>query len=142
MSPGRALLGCAALGLVLAASACGNEVPTTFSGINAQIFSRSCTFACHSGGEFAAGGLDLEGDAYHALVRKPAVAAACLDAGFERVTPGDPDASLLIQKIEAKVDGTHPPCGAEMPSGLRRAALDPDEAEAIRIWVQKGAPND
>ena len=49
---GEDALGCAAESTVEGA-------PAGFTAIDTDVFQPSCTFACHSGGDFAAGGLDM-----------------------------------------------------------------------------------
>jgi hypothetical protein len=80
--------------------------------------------------------------AYHALVGVSAMgvnpsgstAPNCADSGLTRVVPGDPDASLLMMKIEG-----NPPCGTAMPPGGK---LSDDQIMRIRSWIQNGANDD
>lgn len=58
------------------------------------------------------------------------------DRDARYVVPGDPDASLLLQKLS-----TTPPFGDPMPPEDSSApALDPVIADALRAWVAGGAP--
>jgi hypothetical protein len=58
----------------------------------------------------------------------------CVDTELLRVKPGDPAASLLIQKLEPP--GGVPPCGTMMPpTGM----LDTKHIEQIRSWIEQGA---
>ncbi|MGD8859880.1 MAG: hypothetical protein PVI30_07700 [Myxococcales bacterium] len=97
---------------------------------------------CHGG---LAGGmlvmLDKE-SAYEALVNQPAeginltgMGTNCADTDLVRVVPGDPDNSLLVQKVENPM----PACGGEMPPNGMLAA---DQIQLIRDWVAAGAMND
>ena len=115
------------------------EKAPTFSTIKSQILDPKCTFACHSGGEFAAGGLDLGTDPYGALLDGAITAPVCSQNPMKRVTPGDPDASLLYALVVAKVDGSSAPCGDPMPQGSDRPALSDAESESIRAWIANGA---
>jgi hypothetical protein len=131
--------------LVLAGCSSGESDDTTaatFSALDARVFRPSCTLACHSGGEFAAGGLDLESDGHAALVDQPPSAAVCEGQPFVRVAPGQPQESLLYLKVMAKLDGTLPPCGDVMPPGADKPPVSTEDAEAIRDWIEAGAPND
>jgi hypothetical protein len=62
----------------------------------------------------------------------------CGGAGTDRVVPGDPDGSLVVQKIEAAIDPLRfAACGDPMPrSGrpLSRARID-----LVRAWIAAGA---
>jgi hypothetical protein len=90
----------------------------------------------------AAGGLDLHENPVASLVNKPATAVACQGMSMKRVVVGHPDKSLLYLKIISKIDGTEPPCGDGMPSGVDLAPLTPEEAERVRSWIAAGAPDD
>ena len=100
---------------------------------------------CHGG---AVGGLLMADKAatYDALVNVPGMGtntadaqnANCADTGIIRVVPGDPDASLFVQKVDPP--GGEPPCGAAMPptGGL----LEREHLDLIRAWIEAGAKND
>ncbi len=80
--------------------------------------------SCH-GGEGARGGLVLDDvDEAYALLLDPPDAPA-------RVTPGDPECSVLMRRIEA----TDP--AVTMPPGRR---LGDSERCAIAAWIRAGAP--
>ncbi len=55
------------------------------------------------------------------------------DASLRMVIPGDPDASLLVTKIEAGPQ----PFGSRMP--LFGAALSDTQMRTIRAWIAQGA---
>jgi hypothetical protein len=138
---------CTALLLALVCSACSGADETEpppqeapqYGELDARIFVPACTFACHSGGEFAGGGLDMTVPPSKALIDVPAVAAACADGGWKRVVPGRPEQSLLYLKIAAKLEGTEPPCGDGMPAGANRPSLSADEVAEVRAWIEAGA---
>ncbi len=135
---------------VALSSACGDDVGSTgaasavpsFTRVNAEVLEPSCTFACHSGGEFAAGGLDLQLDPHGALVGRLPAAAVCTGSEIELVRAGDPDASLLYLKIVAKTEGVAAPCGEGMPSGANKPALTSEQVELVRAWIAGGAPRE
>ncbi len=137
-----------ALALSLALAGCGETqgggpAPgPSFAQINTEIFEPNCTNACHSGGQFAAGGLDMKADPYRTLVDAHAVANACESSPLVRVAPGKPSESLVYLKVVAKLDGKPAPCGDGMPAGVDRAALTADEVDAIRSWIEDGAADD
>jgi hypothetical protein len=87
---------------------------------------------CHQGSSGAGSVLSLEPDkAYDQLVNVPARQSCAPEL---RVTPGDPDASVLFLKIAGTT------CGGRMPP----ASPDyfdrvPDKLEAVRSWIEQGA---
>ena len=97
---------------------------------------------CHSG--FAAGALDMSTQtlAYANLVGVQAMgmsagnaAVSCKDSGLTRVVPGDPARSLLVSKLEHTAT-----CGDPMPNAS--TTLPREQLQAIRSWIERGAPND
>ncbi len=103
-----------------------------FSEIQANVFTPTCAVSgCHSGGS-AAQGLNLSAANSYALL----VGVASSEVpSLERVKPGDPDNSYLIQKLEGTAAS-----GARMP--LTGAALAPVTIDAIRQWITDGAIDD
>lgn len=87
-------------------------------------------------------GLADKTDAYMGLVGVMAMgsegpgaaAGGCAGMPFTRVKAGDPDNSLLVQKLEGKQT-----CGKEMPIGNM---LKPDQIKLVRDWIMAGAQND
>ena len=108
-----------------------NAEPVTLSQIQSEVFTPSCAVAgCHDGG----GGtlprsMDLRaGNSHASLVNVPSEQVA-----FDRVEPGDPDASYLIDKLEGnQAAGT-----SRMPLGGQ--ALDQLTINMIRQWITEGA---
>ncbi|MBU6282692.1 hypothetical protein KGQ64_10660 [bacterium] len=160
----RSARGAILLSLVAAVAACGNggspaaplsagPTPTpdpcanttfasTWEAIQTQVFERhSCTTdACHGSGR--AGNLDLRADVAHAnLFDVPSAERPSI----QRIRPGEPKASYLYTKLAASTladsggaPGAEPIVGSPMPSGL--PAITKDELEALRIWIEAGAP--
>jgi hypothetical protein len=104
---------------------------------------------CATGGYcHAAGGgtsklpLVDQAGAYMALVGTPAMGMPAPGSGktgcgmsmIERVKAGDPDNSLLMQKLEGKQT-----CGDVMPPG---GSLIPSELKLVRDWIAAGAKDD
>lgn len=128
----------AAPNLSRAAEDCAEgEFSSTFELIQKVIFERNgCTESiCH--GSAASGGLDLSPNvAYDNLIDVPSTTAP----GMPRVMVGQKDRSLLWINLAAKTlpDEWHAP--------LRAMPLDPlpaistDELDALRIWIEAGAP--
>jgi hypothetical protein len=98
-------------------------------------------FTCHQG---AAAGMLQMTDAsatYDALVGKPAMGmnfpgtnpgtTNCKDSGMMRVVAGQPDMSLLVNKIEKVM----PACGGPMPPQPLTAA----QQQQVRMWIMMGA---
>lgn len=133
--------------LLLAVAACGGDdaaatpdaipLEPTFASIEANILHPRCAVVCHGRIDPPAG-LDLETDPYAAIVGVPASGTMCAGVGLDRVEPGDPAASLLYLKVQAKRDGVDPPCGDGMPQGARPALSD-EEIGVIEEWITAGA---
>jgi hypothetical protein len=88
---------------------------------------------CH--GAAAAGGLDLSpGVAYDNLVGVTAVASS-----LRRVSPREPANSFLYHKLSAKTfPNSYAVAGSPMPSA--GPAISAGALEAIRLWIEAGAP--
>ncbi|MCG8557093.1 MAG: hypothetical protein MJD61_17680 [Proteobacteria bacterium] len=100
-----------------------------FAAVNAILQSR-CS-QCH-GSAMTSGMFDLEGDdctAYRKLVGAVSTSLSC--ATRILLVPGDPAASLLVDKLQPSPD-----CGVRMPLG---GALPQDQIDTIADWVQAGA---
>ena len=123
----------------LFASGCTQDsipLEPTLASLDANVFQPRCTWVCHSGGEYAAGGLDLS-DFRTATFGVPATSRACEDTGLALVVPGDPDASLLVLKVSAATDGEDAICGDGMPNGFRHP-LSTTQVDTIREWIVAG----
>ncbi len=97
------------------------------------LIAENCT-SCHSAGK-TFGDFSTRELAYAQLVGVSARMTACTaDAGIMpvRVVPGDPDTSLLIQKLENRQT-----CGAQMPKAM---LLPQENVDVFRAWVVAGAP--
>lgn len=102
--------------------------PVSLSRDVQPIFNANCAFAgCHAGAN-AQSGLRLEaGLSYRNLVN----VASAVRPSVSRVKPGDPDNSVLVQKL----DGA-PGVGSRMPLG---GSLPNAEIQTIRAWISAGA---
>jgi len=109
----------------------GPNFGPVFSEIQAAVFTPTCATAnCHSGANPPAS-LNLEAANSHAmLVGMP----SSQDPGIQRVAPGNPNLSYLVQKLE----GTAASGGQMPPSG----ALDQADIDVIRQWITDGAIDD
>jgi hypothetical protein len=114
----------------------------TFSAIYGEIFQGSCGGpSCHGG---SAGGnlvMQNKAGAYDGLVNVKAMGMNvagggmnCADTQMMRVKPGDPDNSLLYDKVANMT----PKCGTHMPPG---STLKPEQLQQIRDWIMMGAMN-
>jgi outer membrane protein assembly factor BamB len=118
----------------------GSAAPATqptWSAVYQAIVQRGCNggTTCHS--SMLAGQLQMStaAQAYSALVSAPALGTACSATGLLRVAPGDPDNSLLVQKLEAAM----PICGQHMPPG---GTVPAAQLMQLRMWIEKGALDD
>lgn len=109
----------------------GASFGPNFSEIQAAVFTPSCASAnCHGGTDPA--GLNLqEANSYAMLVG----IASSQQAGLQRVNPGNPDISYLVQKLENAPGIT----GGVMPPG---APLPQVDIDVIRQWITEGAVDD
>jgi hypothetical protein len=104
-----------------------------FEWIQRTIFDVSCaTTGCHTGTSPDSGMNLSRGSAHAALVN---VASQQAD-GWVRVKPGAPGESMLMVQIGGEVG---PPIEGTMPWG-QEPLCDP-QIDAIRRWIQAGAPN-
>ena len=109
-----------------------NTSGVTLAQLQADVFGPICS-GCHTGPTSGTlpGGMDLSSAAasFDALVNRPSIQVP----GRDRVEPGNPDASYLIDKLE----GRPAPGTAQMPLGgsLPQATID-----RIRDWITDGAP--
>jgi hypothetical protein len=93
-----------------------------FSALYGDVLVMRCSGgACHD--QTPAGGVDF------------ATEAAAFDSLSARVIPGDPDGSLLYQRLSPEL--CQSPCET-MPLG--RPPLPPDELDRVRMWIELGAP--
>lgn len=98
----------------------------TFSSIQSTVFTPTCALSgCHSGAQRP----NLTaGQAYNNIVN---VAST---QGIDYIEPGDPDNSYLYRKLTGNnIVGTRMPRGR---TPLAQAVLD-----SIRVWIERGAPN-
>ncbi len=121
----------------------GGNFDSTFALIQKVVFeNRGCTVsACH--GAAASGGLDLRADVAHDnLIEQPATTVpAGTIAGLKRVVPGQKDQSLLyINLAAATLSGQWEAPLRAMPIGFEPLSLD--ELEAVREWIEQGAPRE
>ncbi|MBS0579024.1 MAG: hypothetical protein JSR36_07150 [Proteobacteria bacterium] len=110
----------------------GGAPPTTltadFKSIQENVFTPICVH-CHSGAS-APEGLQL--DEAHSYALLVGVASA-EQPSLQRVNPGDPDSSYLVQKLEGSAGIT----GARMPFG--GPYLPQSTIAVIRQWITNGA---
>jgi hypothetical protein len=139
--------GAAGMGTGGAAGMGATGAPTWSAVYSEIIVAKGCSGGalCHLG--TVGGGLMMSdaASAYAALVGVPAMGMnllpdstdpECKDSGLTRVVAGDPDMSLLVQKIE----GTQT-CGTAMPPPPG-TLLGVAEVAQVRMWIQNGAHED
>jgi hypothetical protein len=115
----------------------------TFERIQRQVFNQTCAVSsCHDS-QSQSGGLLLEaGASLTNLINKDPTNEAALADLWKRATvlgptSGDPSTSFLYRKITATLPSTA--YGKRMP--LNRAPVERNLREAIRIWIENGAPD-
>ena len=110
-----------------------NAVAVTLGQLQAQIFSPICS-GCHSGptsGSLPSGmNLSSANNSFNAIVNVASIQVGSLN----RVTPGDPDNSYLVQKLEGTAAG-----GGRMPQG--GPFLDQATIDMVRQWITDDALN-
>jgi hypothetical protein len=124
-----------------------DEPEPTFESLFEKVIRGSCAVeGCHAGvppdGTAPSGMMLLDPDdpalSYASLVGVAAMGAECGDAARTRVVAGNPDASLLIQKLEGDGSPDGAECGDRMPQGgpyLRQSTIN-----VFREWITAGAP--
>ncbi len=107
----------------------GGDVPLapTLASVQANVFNPSC-IVCHAGAS-APQGLRL--DAANSFTNLVGVASR-QDSSFLRVTPGDPDLSYLIRKLEGTAS-----VGEQMPLG--GPPIPQPTIDFVRQWITDGA---
>ncbi|MEI6737963.1 MAG: VCBS repeat-containing protein, partial [Pseudomonadota bacterium] len=112
---------------------------TSFSRIQAKIFTPSCN-SCHSAGNpFAVqSGMILNGSAaYRSLFNGAVKDAAAIARGMKQVVPRDPDNSFLYQKLLLWDPSKLQHFGSPMPLGT--TSLSIGQLEFIKRWIEAGA---
>jgi hypothetical protein len=104
------------------------SITADLKSIQDAVFTPICT-QCHAGAAAPLGLRLDEASAYAMLVNAPSAEVSSLN----RVTPGDPDNSYLIQKLEGRAA-----VGGQMPLG--QPPLPAKTIAAIRQWIANGAP--
>ncbi len=113
---------------------------TSFSRIQAKIFTPSCN-SCHSAGNpFAVqSGLVLNGSAaYRSLFNGAVKDAAAIARSMKQVEPSNPDNSFLYQKLLLWDPSKLQHFGSPMPLGT--TSLSIGQLEFIKRWIEAGAP--
>jgi hypothetical protein len=120
--------------------ACGapvQNVPPVVTGPDwAQIFpSLGGCMVCHGTGSATGAWYAADACTTRAnLLASAAVGPSCGGTGSMLVVPSNPDASLMLQKLEAPM-----PCGTVMPPDRTPATPSPIAAP-LRQWIAAGAP--
>jgi hypothetical protein len=105
------------------------EDPSFTRDVEPILHTRCATGGCHTT-RTAQGGLVLErGESYDQIVGKPSA------QGMLRITPGDPEQSWLVRRIEP--DDSRRPGWPRMP--LAATPLTANQITTIRNWVADGA---
>ena len=114
---------------------CPPSVEPTLSSIQENIFSPGCNFdGCHDSS--AGGELSLEpGNSFAQLVNVAPDDTTAQGDGYLRVDPGSPSTSYLYLLL----DPDTVPAYAELMPKTPPVAIDPDELEAVRLWIEEGA---
>ncbi len=110
----------------------GGDGQVTLSSLQSSVFTPTCALAgCHSTGSAQAGLVLVAGQSHANLVN----VRSSQVPGFDRVEPGNPEASYLIKKLRGDPDIS----GVRMPRG--GPFLTDAEIARFVQWIQAGAPN-
>ena len=148
------------LGAVIALSApvvfsfgCGSSGPpasNSFTEVYTRTIQPTCSsnFCHYNSVGIRYSGLDMSSQvrAYWSLVGQPSIGPNCYKAGMGmRVIPGDPDNSIMYQKLSA----TTLACGSQMPADTHQLlrgipvfsgnAVPTDQVQLIHDWIEQGA---
>ncbi len=109
----------------------------TLDRLQKQVFSQSCALSgCHDSQSQAGTLLLEEGASFGNLVGVTPSNGAAGVAGWQRVTPGDPEMSFLFHKLKGSLpDASY---GVRMPRD--RPRLNPFLVDLIKRWITAGAP--
>jgi hypothetical protein len=131
-----------------------NTLAPTFTNVYTNVLGARCS-SCHRPGGSGAGTgmLDMSTAplAYAGLVGVPAAGTAGGSSGVTcaslapsqlRVSAGNPDASLLLNKVATKLTGQPSLCGSPMPVPATATPVTQAQVDLIRAWIAAGAPND
>ena len=117
----------AAASLLLFAGCPGPSIEPTWSSIEDEIVTPSCSSSSCHGGAAPVRGLDLNpGRGWADMVDVEAETA-----GWTLIVPGSPDESLFYRVLIGEVGDIR-----QMPPAF---ALDEGMTEAVRVWIEEGA---
>ena len=123
-------------------STTSTTLPPSWAAIQAAVIGPKCG-GCHGGpgGSAGLGGLDACSTGYASLVNVPSTELPSMN----RVQPGDPTMSWIIQKLDGTQSAfnaqcTGGSCGSQMPIGQPQLPLS--VRDSIRTWITNGAAND
>jgi hypothetical protein len=148
---------------------CGSGAPpsaNSFTEVYAKTIQPSCSsdFCHYNGVDIRFSALDLSSKvrAYYSLVGLPCLGPTCQQRGM-RVVPGQPEASVMYQKLLDQLPAGIARCGKQMPAdrtgystngtsdltffrcdagappNCRDATLPADQLLRIHDWIQEGA---
>ncbi len=132
--------------VVIAATACAGDgtgldddnngdAEISFANDIQPIFTNSCALSgCHAGSSPQVGLNLSEGQSFQNIVSVASVELASMN----RITPGEPDNSYLIHKIQG-TQGSVGGVGDRMP--LTGCCLSQAQIDTIRAWGEAGAEN-
>ena len=105
------------------------------------VFQTSCALgSCH--GAPGRNGIQLGGSGSDASSIRAALLETAARAPMPFVTPGEPDRSWLLRKVDGDFCGvacSRGACGERMPKG--GAPLSAEARDAIAAWIASGAPD-
>jgi polyvinyl alcohol dehydrogenase (cytochrome) len=123
-------------------STTSTTLPPSWAAIQAAVIGPVCG-GCHggAGGSAGLGGLDACSTGYASLVNVPSTELPSMN----RVQPGDPTMSWIIQKLDGtqsvfNAQCTGGSCGSQMPIG--QPQLSQGVRNSLRTWIMNGAAND
>lgn len=115
-----------------------NLDPTSFDGLHANIFSKSCAVSgCHDG-NFEPDFRTIE-SSYNTLVDQPIIKNDPQNTYEVRVKPGNPTQSVLVARMTFDIDGNSGIMPLVIDTNSDWAEKKEEYIQNVKDWIQKGA---
>ncbi len=115
-----------------------NLDPTSFDGLHANIFSKTCAQSgCHDG-TFEPDFRTIE-SSYNTLVDQPIIKNDPQNTYEWRVKPGDPIQSVLVARLTFDIDGNSGVMPLIVDTNSDWSEKKEEYIQNVKDWIQKGA---